>query len=102
MLRRTLFRAVLVCAASVHAAASLAQPSPAAGARTGGSPNPVPPAVVAVDDAGHVTLRATRITQPMKTDGRLDEPVYEQVEPIGGFISIQPVDGAPISERTDV
>lgn len=35
-------------------------------------------------------------------DGRLDESVYQTVEPITGFIQQIPDDGAPASERTEV
>ena len=43
----------------------------------GGPAPPIPPAVVARDGAGHVTVRAVRVAAPMHVDGRLDEEVYE-------------------------
>ena len=64
-------------------------------------PMPVPPAVVARDDQGRTTVRATRSTQEIRLDGRLDEAVYQTVPPITGFIQQLPDEGALASERTD-
>ena len=47
------------------------------------------------------TLRATRISAPLRIDGRLDESVYEQVPAITEYIQQDPDEGAPISERTE-
>ncbi len=52
------------------------------------------------DDSG-VTVRATRITAPMKIDGRLDERVYEEVPAITEYIQQEPRGGEPITERTE-
>jgi hypothetical protein len=38
----------------------------------------------------------------MRTDGRLDEAIYQEVAPMGDFIQIEPQPGQPASERTDV
>ena len=46
-------------------------------------------------------MRATRLTQEIRLDGRLDEVVYQTVPPITGFIQQIPDEGAPGSERTD-
>ena len=67
-----------------------------------GPPPPVPPAVVARDAEGRVTVRATRIAEPIVLDGRLDEPVYEEIASIGDFIQQEPMEGAPATERTEV
>ena len=61
---------------------------------------PVAPAVIGRNERG-VTVRATRITTPMVIDGRLDEPVYEQVRAITEFEQQAPKEGAPVSERTE-
>jgi hypothetical protein len=65
------------------------------------SPMPIAPEVVARDDQGRTTVRATRLTQEIRLDGRLDEEVYRTVPPISGFIQQLPDEGAPASERTD-
>ncbi|MGE3957394.1 MAG: DUF5916 domain-containing protein [Vicinamibacterales bacterium] len=38
----------------------------------------------------------------MKTDGHLDEEVYTTVPPLSGFIQVDPRNGAPAGQRTDV
>ncbi len=65
-------------------------------------PMPVAPEVVARDDQGGTTVRATRLTQEIRLDGRLDEAAYRTVRPITGLIQQIPDEGAPASERTDV
>ena len=38
----------------------------------------------------------------MRTDGRLDEAIYEQVQPIGDSIESVPSAGQPATEQTEV
>ena len=47
-------------------------------------------------------LRATRVHEPPRIDGRLDEAIYGQVLPIGGFVQMEPVNGAPATEQTEL
>lgn len=68
--------------------------SPAAAALTGSS-------AVARNAEGRRTVRATRISQPIQIDGRLDDEVYRNVPPITGFVQQVPVEGAPVTERTE-
>jgi len=65
-------------------------------------PAPVAPEVVARDEQGRTTVRATRLTEPIRLDGRLDEAVYESLQSITDFIQQIPDEGAPGSERTEV
>ena len=89
---------VLVAAAFAFLpGASRAQDAP-----SGDPPPPVAPASVSRNAQGRATLRATRITEPLRIDGRLDEPAYEQVQPIGDFVQFEPVSGAPATEKTEV
>ena len=67
-----------------------------------GPPPPVPPAMVSRDDRGRVTLRAARLDEPLVIDGRLDDAVYREVPPIGGFIQEEPDIDQPATEKTDV
>ena len=76
-----------------------AQPSPT-GLHTGPAA-PVAPATVARDAEGRATVRAVRTPSPIRIDGRLDEAVYEQVQPISGFIQTEPTAGAPSTEKTE-
>jgi hypothetical protein len=62
----------------------------------------VPPAVVSRDEEGRVTVRAVRLTEPLALDGRLDDRVYLDTEPIEGFIQQEPDEGSPASEKTQV
>ena len=67
-----------------------------------GPPPPRPPAVIARGADGRVTMRAVRLIDPLDLDGALDEPVYQTVPSLSGFIQQQPVEGAPATEDTEV
>ena len=77
----------------------------ALGPRTGvraidGPPPPAAPATVARDDSGRATVRSVRLTGPWRLDGVLDEPIYDEVPPIDGFIQQLPEAGVRPSEET--
>ena len=57
--------------------------------------------MVARDAAGQATVRATRLREPLQLDGRLDEPVYEEVQFITDFIQQLPDEGELGSQRTE-
>jgi hypothetical protein len=67
--------------------AMLAIPLSAAGqipAAAEGPIDPPPPALpqtLSRDDQGRATVRAVRLSAPMRTDGRLDEAIYQDVHP---------------------
>ena len=65
-------------------------------------PPPVPPATVSRSVEGGVTVRAVRISEPLKLDGRLDEGVYATVPAIGDFVQQEPRAGEPATEKTGV
>ena len=67
-----------------------------------GPPEPVPPAVVSRDDAGHVTIRAIRLTEPLVLDGRLDERLYHDNDSISDFVQQEPLEGRPATDKTEV
>ena len=56
---------------------------------------PEPPAVITRAESGLATMRAVRVSQPLKIDGRLDEEVYGAVLAAGGFIQQEPNEGEP-------
>jgi len=58
--------------------------------------------VVSRDVQGRLTLRAERLTGPIRIDGRLDEAVYASVPSISDFIQQEPEEGAAASEKTEV
>jgi hypothetical protein len=63
---------------------------------------PVSPAVISRDASGRATIRAVRITTPLRVDGRLDESLYTSVPPISDFIQQEPEEGAPATEKTEM
>src|SRR5262245_14964400 len=67
-----------------------------------GPPAPLPPEVINRDDQGRVTVRATRLTSPLKIDGRLDERAYEEVLSMSDFIQNDPAEGEPATQKTEV
>ena len=107
-----LLTAVLLAAAPPAAAGQPAeqpQTRPAGGSGLGinltatldGPPPPAAPAVIARDEQGRATVRAVRVAEPIRLDGRLDEAVYRDVQPIAGFIQQVPDEGAPATEQTE-
>ena len=66
-----------------------------------GPPPPVPPAVITRDDRGNATVRAVRIDQPLRIDGRLDEEIYSTTPAAGDFIQQEPHEGEPATEKTE-
>lgn len=67
-----------------------------------GPPAPVPPATVSRDARNRVTMRAVRLNEPFDFDGHLNEAIYTDVPPITGFFQMEPQEGAPASQPTDV
>ena len=51
---------------------------------------------------GKTTIRATRLSAPLRIDGRLDEALYDSVIPVSDFVQMEPNGGKPASEKTDV
>ena len=68
----------------------------------GGPPVPVLPNVISRDESGGITVRAVRVTSPIRIDGRLDERVYETLIPASDFIQLEPYPDTPATEKTDV
>src|SRR5436190_23135198 len=62
----------------------------------------IPPEVITRDAQGHVTVRATRLTEPLKVDGHLDERAYEDVPSMTDFIQNDPSPGTPATQKTEV
>jgi hypothetical protein len=47
-------------------------------------------------------VQAMRAAGEIHVDGRLDEPAWEIAPPAGDFRQLQPHEGAPASERTEL
>ena len=69
--------------------------------RIDGPPPPTPPEVVTRDASGDATVRAIRLSEPIRLDGELDEAIYQQVPAVTGFIQTLPDEGAPATEQTE-
>src|SRR5688572_30743264 len=82
-------------------AAALAGPAAAQTGRDGAAAL-VAPATVTHDERGRATVRAVRIAEPLRLDGRLDEEVYRSTLPIDGFLQQVPVEGAPATQPTEM
>jgi hypothetical protein len=68
-----------------------------------GPPAPIAPAVISRDSAtGRATIRAVRLTEPLRIDGRLDEAVYASVPPVSDFVQMEPHAGSPATEKTEL
>ena len=67
-----------------------------------GPPPPSLPETIARDADGGVTVRAVRVSEPLSIDGVLDERVYRDVLPAGGFIQTEPLAGTLATEQTEV
>ena len=63
---------------------------------------PVPPAVISRDSSGRATVRAVRVTTPIRIDGALDEALYTTVPSISDFIQQEPHEGDPATEKTEM
>ena len=58
--------------------------------------------LVTRDNKGGATIRAIRLSEPLRIDGRLDDQVYGRVAPVDGFIQQLPREGQPATEPTEV
>ena len=67
-----------------------------------GPPPPTLPNVVARDSLGRATMRAFRLTRPLRVDGQLDEPVYEETAGATDFVQQEPDEGGLATDQTEV
>ena len=67
-----------------------------------GPPAPVAPDVITRAASGQATVRAIKLTAPLRLDGVLDEEVYSTEKPFGGLLQVAPRYGEPQTERSDV
>ena len=57
---------------------------------------------VARDADGRLVVHAVRLPEKLVIDGKLDEAVYTQVQPVSGFVQAEPEFNAPATEQTQV
>jgi hypothetical protein len=64
---------------------------------------PAEPNGMARDDAsGKSTIRAIKLREPLRLDGKLDESIYEEAKGFGGMLQASPRYGEPSTERTEI
>src|SRR5262245_48177131 len=51
---------------------------------------PIAPAMITRDAEGRATVRAVRVTSPLRIDGVLDEAHYTSVASLSDFIQVEP------------
>ena len=66
-----------------------------------GPPPPVPPEVITRDETGRATVRAVPLSEPIRLDGRLDEAIYTNLQPVSGLVQVEPDAGAPATQLTE-
>ena len=66
-----------------------------------GPPPPVAPDVISRDDEGGATVRAIRVSEPMRIDGELDEAFYRTTPSISDFVQAVPFEGEAPTEHTE-
>ena len=66
-----------------------------------GPPPPSAPDVVSRDGQGGATIRAVRVTEPVRIDGVLDETFYGTLPSVSDFLQSGPGEGDPATERTE-
>ena len=64
-------------------------------------PAPVAPAVITRNEAKQATVRAVKLAEPLRIDGRLDEAIYSATLPITDFIQTLPRNGEEPTEKTE-
>jgi hypothetical protein len=99
---RALVYAVLVLMVSCDVATAQPTPARVATVTPSGPPPPTLPETISRDDQGRATVLAVRVTTPMRIDGRLDEAIYNTVQPASGFIQMEPRAGETATEKTEV
>ena len=90
---------ISVSAASAQQLTPPSQPQTAAAGQQNGQGNQGSP-----DNGDRRRIRAFRLNdgESLMLDGRLDEPVWARAEPAGDFVQIDPDNGQPATERTEV
>src|SRR6187402_61365 len=94
---------LVLCGTSLSAQMGQLQAGPVSdGVVIDGPPPPEAPAMISRDAEGRATVQSIKLTTPLHVDGKLDESVYSEYQPFGGFLQVAPKYKAPSSEKTDV
>ena len=94
--------ALLVCTCGAWAQPRpQARPSASPSTSTEDPPTPIAPDVISRGDNGRIVVRAVRVSEPLRIDGKLDEQVYSTIPPITDFIQTLPAEGKVSTEKTE-
>jgi hypothetical protein len=94
---------LVLCGTSLAAQMGQLQTSPLSdGVVIDGPPPPEAPAMISRDAEGRATVQSIKLTAPLRVDGKLDESVYSEYQPFGGFLQVAPKYKAASTEKTDV
>jgi len=94
---RTAALVVVLLASAAAATAAQDLPFPIQG-----PPAPVLPERISRDEVGRATIRAIRLPEPLRVDGRLEESVYRQERSVADFVQTDPIEGGPATEKTEL
>ena len=99
--------AIVFPSAIAHAQTAAPAPPPASsfvvdGVTIDGPAPPQAPAVESRSPDGRATFRANRLAGSLRIDGRLDEEIYLATPPIKNFYQMDPNNGQPATEQTEV
>ena len=93
--------ALVFCTSGVSAQLPQARASSSNSTSADDPPMPVAPDVISRGDNGRIVVRAVRLAEPLRIDGKLDEEVYSSVPPITDFIQTLPAEGKVSTEKTE-
>jgi hypothetical protein len=94
--------ALAVSATSLSAQTPAQQDGPFSDVVIDGPPPPDPPEMISRDSNGRATVRSIKLREPLRVDGKLDEGVYSEYQPFGGFLQVAPSYKAESTERSEV
>ena len=100
--RRVVALVLFACLSANTPASAAPAPGQAATPQPGAvAPAASVPGELAVDTT-RMQVGATRLDQPLKVDGRLDDEVYTSIPSVGGFVQQEPRQGEPATEGTEL
>ncbi|MDA0328469.1 MAG: DUF5916 domain-containing protein [Gemmatimonadetes bacterium] len=100
LIRRRAARALLAAALFTAPSGVAAQAGNAP--QFGDPPPPVGPSMINQAGEGGATLRAVRVSEPLRIDGVIDEAFYLNTQPITEFVQSLPIEGGEPSQLTEV
>jgi Domain of unknown function (DUF5916) len=63
---------------------------------------PIAPETISRDAQGRATIRAIKLSEPLRVDGKLDERIYTDERPFGDLLQVVPRHGQVSTEKTEI